>query len=165
MRPFPSAAMRAATAAMIGSAMIAGCAASPDPSTLGRLSWMVGCWRSADGINTQVWSAPAGSVMFGHAVTMNGDQLSFFEQSRIDLRAPKAAYTSSPDGLRPITFTEPAPPAATDQASLSVRFENAAHSYPQAITYRSLGRAGLAATVSMLDGSRPVDYVWERCKS
>lgn len=103
--------------------------------------------------------------MFGHAVTMNGDQLSFFEQARIDLRSQRAAYTSSPDGLRPITFTEPAPPQTAEQASLSVRFENAAHSYPQAITYRSLGRAGLGATVSMVDGSRPVEYVWERCKS
>ncbi len=165
MRSFPSAALRASAAAMIGSAMIAGCAASPDPATLGRLGWMVGCWRSADGINTQVWSAPAGSVMFGHAVTMNGDQLSFFEQARIDLRAPRAAYTSSPDGLRPITFTEPTPPAAAEPASLSVRFENSGHSYPQAITYRSLGRAGLAATVSMLDGTRPVEYLWEPCKS
>ena len=106
--------------------------------------------------------------MFGHAVTMNGDQLAFFEQARIDLRGQSAVYTSSPDGLRPISFTEPTPTAGATGADgmiAMVRFENAGHSYPQAITYRSAGRAGLAATVSMLDGSRPVEYAWERCKS
>ena len=119
---------------------------------------MVGCWRSADGMNQEVWSAPLGNVMFGYATTMQGGALAFFEQSRIDLRAARAAYTASPDGQRPVVFTEtPAGVAG------SVTFENPEHDYPQRITYH-VTKKGLAATISKVDGSRVTEYAWTKCK-
>src|SRR5215813_3724786 len=87
---------------------LAACTSGPKPETLGGLGFMVGCGVSADGLNREVWSAPAGNVMFGYATTMQGPELSFFEQSRIDLRQAQATYTASPDGQRPVVFTEPA---------------------------------------------------------
>jgi hypothetical protein len=45
-----------------------------------------------------------------------------------------------------------------------VVFENASHDYPQRINYRPDGRNRLAATISLLDGGRPVEYRWERCE-
>lgn len=102
---------------------------------------------------------PRGGLMFGHATTMQGGSLAFFEQSRIDLRNPRATYTASPDGQRPVVFTEPALSAAD-----TVTFENGDHDYPQRIAYRKT-RDGLAATISLLDGSRPTQYAWERCEA
>ena len=45
----------------------------------------------------------------------------------------------------------------------SVRFENADHDFPQRIFYRQPKKGELAATISRLDGSRPVNYAWVEC--
>ena len=155
--------LRLAAAAVIGVAALAACATGPQEAP-GRLGFMVGCWQSkpdADGrVNKEVWSAPQGGIMFGWATATLGSQLASFEQSRIDLRGTRAAYTASPEGQRPVIFTEAAPdPAAPRNA---VRFENAEHDYPQRIFYRANG-SDLVATISKLDGSRPVEYAWSRC--
>ena len=149
---------RPAAIAFLGATALASCGSGPDPETLGRLGFMVGCWRSADGVNQEVWSAPMGNVMFGYATTMQGGALAFFEQSRIDLRAARAAYTASPDGQRPVVFTE-----APAGVAGSVTFENAEHDFPQRITYRTT-KTGLGATISKLDGSRATQYAWTKCK-
>jgi hypothetical protein len=141
------------------------CASNPkqDP---GRFGFMLGCWQSADGVNKEVWSYPEGGIMFGYATTTRDGGLATWEQSRIDQRASRASYTASPEGQRPITFVE-APQAASSGGDVlvqtSVTFENGDHDYPQRIQYRKTEQ-GLAATISKLDGSRPVDYSWARCK-
>ena len=145
--------------AALGALALGACSSGPTPEQLGRLGFMVGCWASADGANQEIWSMPRGGLMFGYATTMQGGKLAFFEQSRIDIRNARAAYTASPDGQRPVVFTEPA--AATPDV---VVFENAEHDYPQRITYRKT-KSGLAATISRLDGSRPTQYAWGPCKN
>jgi hypothetical protein len=45
-----------------------------------------------------------------------------------------------------------------------VTFENPQHDYPQRISYRA-ERGGLAATISRIDGTRPVQYAWSRCRN
>jgi hypothetical protein len=147
-----------------------GASAAPKPDPRGPLAWMVGCWRSQDGVNTEEWSPSLGGVMFGHATTIKDGQLAYFEQTRIELRRGRAIYTASPDGQRPIDFVEapaaheaPLPKGAKTPPP-SITFENPDHDYPQRITYRSLGNKGLAATISKLDGSQPVEYVWVVCK-
>ncbi len=147
---------------------IGACASGPDPATAGRLAFMTGCWISADGANQEVWSLPRGGVMFGYATTMQGAQLGFFEQSRIDLRQPMAAYTASPDGQRPVIFSEATmtptiTPNGKPIAATSVTFENPEHDYPQRISYRAT-KKGLEATISRMDGQRPTNYSWVRCK-
>ena len=150
--------IRIAFIASLGAAALGACASGPSKDELGRLGFMVGCWASPDGANQEEWSIPRGGVMFGYATTMQGGVLSFFEQSRIDLRNTRAAYTASPDGQRPVVFIEPAPQAAPD----TITFENGDHDYPQRITYRKT-KDGLAATISLLDGSRPTQYAWKAC--
>lgn len=120
---------------------------------------MVGCWRSADAMNEEVWSMPMGNMMFGYATTMQGGALAFFEQTRIDLRQARATYTASPDGQRPVVFTE----TATRGVAGMVTFENPEHDYPQRIAYRQT-KTGLAATISKVDGSRVTEYAWTKCK-
>ena len=141
--------------------MLAACASNPkqDP---GRFGFMIGCWQSADGVNKEVWSYPEGGIMFGYGTTTRDGAMTTWEQSRIDIRPSRSTYTASPEGQRPITFVE-APNSATATApASSVVFENGDHDFPQRIEYRA-AKEGLAATISKLDGSRPVQYVWERC--
>lgn len=143
---------------------LAACASNPkqDP---GRLGFMIGCWQSPDGVNKEVWSYPEGGIMFGYATTTREGAMTTWEQSRIDLRAARAGYTASPEGQRPVTFVEAPAAAATGEllVQTSVTFENGDHDYPQRIQYRRTDQ-GLAATISKLDGSRPVEYAWARCK-
>jgi hypothetical protein len=156
--------IRFISAAAIGALALGACSSGPKPDELGRLGFMVGCWASADGTNQETWSMPRGGLMFGHATTMQGGKLAFFEQSRIDLRGARAAYTASPDGQRPVVFTEPALYPTTPVAPNTVMFENPDHDYPQRIAYRAT-KKGLAATISRMDGSRPTEYAWQRCKN
>lgn len=141
------------------------CASNPkqDP---GRFGFMLGCWQSADGVNKEVWSYPEGGIMFGYATTTRDGGLATWEQSRIDQRATRATYTASPEGQRPVTFIEALPPPGETGNVLmqtSVTFQNGDHDYPQRIQYRQTEQ-GLGATISKLDGSRPVEYAWSRCE-
>ena len=161
-RPF-----RSAAAIAVAATALASCASGPDPDELGRLGFMVGCWQSnpdAQGrVNKEVWSAPQGGLMFGWATATQNGQVTSFEQTRIDLRGQRPTYIASPEGQRPVVFTEAAPDPLALAAPNSIRFENAEHDYPQRIFYRQLKKGELAATISRLDGSRPVNYAWVEC--
>jgi len=147
-----------ATVALVA---LGACASGPKRD-LGRLAFMVGCWKSADGVNLEVWSPPEGGLMFGYATTTRNGTLATFEQSRIDTRQSLAQYVASPEGQRPVVFLEKRDPLAL-VAPNTVTFENGDHDYPQRITYRGTDK-GLTANISLLDGSRPVAYAWERCE-
>jgi hypothetical protein len=155
--------LRPAAIALIGAAALAACSSGPDPNELGRFGFMVGCWQSkpdANGqVNKEVWSTPQGGLMFSWATATRGAELVSFEQTRIDLRGQRATYIASPEGQRPVVFTE-----AGTAAPNTVTFENPQHDYPQRISYR-VDKGGLAATISRMDGSRPVQYAWSRCKA
>lgn len=151
-------AKRTLSVALLAAAALASCTSAPDPKTMGRFAFMIGCWRSADGTNTEVWSAPSGGMMFGYATTMKGGALSYFEQTRIDMNKPKAVYTASPLGQRPTEFTEDGMGGMT-----GVTFAAPDHDYPQKISYRA-DKKNLVATTSLMDGSRPQEYRWAPCK-
>lgn len=162
----------ARAAAMSACALGLAATASAEPRDLGALSWMVGCWQSKDGANVEVWSPPVGGVMFGHATTSKDGALTFFEQARIDMRRDRFGYSVSPQGDRWVTFVSPpAPPPELDRKGRPLpgppvaTFENGANGYPQRIQYRSTGKRSLAATISNLDGSRAVEYAWEKCRN
>lgn len=140
---------------------LGGCASNPKMDS-GRFPFMIGCWQSADGANKEVWSYPEGGIMFGYATTKKDGTMTTWEQSRIDGRPSRATYTASPEGQRPITFVEVPGSVPATAAAGTVVFENGDHDYPQRIAYRAIEN-GLAATISKLDGARPVEYVWERC--
>jgi hypothetical protein len=154
--------LRPAAIALVGAAALAACASGPSADELGRFGFMVGCWQSkpdASGqVNKEVWSAPQGGLMFSWATATRGAELVSFEQTRVDLRGQRATYIASPEGQRPVVFTEAGPAAPN-----AVTFENPQHDYPQRISYRAT-RDGLAATISRVDGSRPVEYGWSRCR-
>ena len=146
---------------VLAAALAVGACASNPKSDPGRFPFMIGCWQSADGVNKEVWSYPEGGIMFGYATTTRDGAMTTWEQSRIDIRPSRSTYTASPEGQRPITFIE-TPNAAGTPPGTAVVFENGDHDYPQRIEYRAT-KDGLGATISKLDGSRPVEYLWERC--
>ncbi|OYX49302.1 MAG: hypothetical protein B7Y90_07825 [Alphaproteobacteria bacterium 32-64-14] len=163
--------MKLVSVAALGLAL-AGCASNPPPRDLGRLAFMVGCWTSpppvpaGQNLNLESWSPSESGLMFGYATTVKDGNLVTWEQSRIDLKSPRATYTASPEGQRAVIFVEvpQPPPAEGAPAPLpSVTFENGDHDYPQRIRYYKT-EAGLAASISKLDGSRPFNYSWVRCK-
>jgi hypothetical protein len=151
---------RSLAVAVLGMAALVSSASGAKPDPNGRFAFMVGCWRSADGVNTETWSASQGGVFFGYATTVQAGQLASFEQSRIDMRSTNAIYTVQPNGQRPTEFVE-----RQGGVPGGVAFENPNHDYPQRIIYRPGKKKNqLEATISMLDGSRPAEYAWARCK-
>lgn len=153
--------LKLVSAAALG-IVLAACASTPKRD-LGKLAFMVGCWKSADGVNLEVWSPPEGGIMFGYATTTKAGQLTTWEQSRIDIRPGRSIYSASPEGQRPTVFTEAAPDPLALVGPNQVSFVNPDHDYPQRITYRGT-KDGLAATISLMDGARPVSYAWARCE-
>ena len=161
---------RAAAGVLLGALAVSGCASGPNPEDDGRFFFMVGCWRSEDGVNQETWTSPIGGVLFGHAQRVEAGRLTFFEQSRIDTRTQPATLVVTPNGGRPVTFVEnpdfrPAPPAdgRRTRERPGAAFENADNDFPQRVAYRR-GEDGLEATVSQFDGSRASDLRWERCR-
>ena len=105
---------------------LSACASNPPPRDLGRLAFMVGCWTSpvpvapGENLNLEVWSPSESGLMFGYATTMKDGNLVTWEDSRIDLRNPRATYIASPEGQRAVMFVEaPQPPLAAVQRRLT----------------------------------------------
>ncbi len=151
---------------------LSACASNPPPRDLGRLAFMVGCWTSpqpapaGENLNLEVWSPSESGLMFGYATTVKDGALVTWEDSRIDLRNPRATYIASPEGQRAVIFVEapqPAPAEGAPPAAPSITFENGDHDYPQRISYYRT-ETGLAASISKLDGTRPFSYNWVPCK-
>lgn len=158
----------AAVAASMTLAAVEGANAKAPPNPYARFSWMEGCWISEDGANREEWTTAFGPLMYGHAEVTGADgKVTFFEQSRIDMRGPRAVYTVSPDGQAPIPFFEDdtaAPtPGADGKPMPQVVFTAPDRGYPQRIAYRT-DRKKLYATVSMMDGSQAANLEWKRCK-
>ncbi len=133
--------------------------AAPAAAQDSPLAWLSGCWGSEDGSAREVWSADEGGVLFGYGVQHDADgQVSSFEQLRIEADESGAlAYIASPNGAAPTRFV------SVLLTPNRARFTNAEHDYPQAIEYAREGDA-LAATISLIDGSNPVEYRWTRCE-
>lgn len=132
-------------------------AASP-AATVDDLAWLAGDWvREADGRWTEEsWTAPRGGVMLGHSRSGRGDALREFEFLRIVAGADGVpAYIAQPGGRAPVAF------ALVRRDGTSVTFENPAHDYPQRIHYVRDGDA-LTATIALIDGSRPMRWVYRR---
>lgn len=132
-------------------------AASP-AARVDDLAWLAGQWISeADGRWTEEsWTAPRGGVMLGHSRSGRGDALRAFEFLRIAAGADGVpAYIAQPGGRAPVAF------ALVQRDATSATFENAAHDYPQRITYARDGDT-MTATISLIDGSKPMLWTFRR---
>ena len=127
-------------------------------ATIDDLAWLAGNWtREADGRWTEEgWTAPRGGVMLGHSRSGIADRLREFEFLRVEAGADGVpVYLAQPGGGAPVAFR------LVQRTATSAMFENPAHDYPQRIAYVRDGEQ-LTATISLIDGSRPMRWVYRR---
>jgi hypothetical protein len=146
--------MRRAWLACLALAGCAGVPAAPDGEDH-PLAWMSGCWVNAGGDYREVWSAPDHGYLFGYALSLNGEDVVFFEQTRI---TPGEMFTMDayPGGSGPSPFPE------AERGETSITFANPDHDYPQRIHYERKGDR-MTAEISLIDGSKAQDFSFRRC--
>ena len=132
-------------------------AASP-AATVDDLAWLAGQWsrEESERWTEESWTAPRGGVMLGHSRSGRGDSLRDFEFLRVQAGTDGIpAYIAQPGGGAPVAFR------LVRRDGRSATFENASHDYPQRIQYARDGET-LTATISLIDGSKPIRWVYRR---
>ncbi|MFK8053810.1 MAG: DUF6265 family protein [Woeseiaceae bacterium] len=120
------------------------------------LAWFVGCWQTGDGETIERWELAADTLLFGSNVLFSDEQVSFFEQMRIEIDGESATFFAHPMGRAPTPFV------AVDQSSQSLVFENGESDFPQRIHYWRDGPR-LNAEISLLDGTKKRRWVFQHC--
>lgn len=119
------------------------------------LDWLTGCWQTKSGEIREVWSESEDGYYFGYSVVMQGKQVVFFEQMRID-PGPSPIFNAYPSGLGPSAFP------ASETANSSITFANPDHDYPQKIRYARDGD-NLNAVISRIDDSAQRHFNYRPC--
>lgn len=127
------------------------------PSRLDALSWMAGCWDSAEGSASadECWLERRGNVMMGFHVDVFGNGRVFFEYLRIVEEADAVNYLASPMGGEPTAFR------LVESDGHRAVFENPQHDWPQRITYWREGNSLHARAEGLDETSRKATWVWE----
>ena len=116
------------------------------------LDWLIGCWVTPDGSAQEVWVADSDGGLSGFSVSIADNKVSFYETLTIRPGDDgPLVYTAHPSGQSTTSFT------ATEVSETSALFVNPDHDYPQRIRYTRVADR-LQATISLLDGSRPVSF-------
>jgi hypothetical protein len=122
------------------------------------LDWLIGCWMTPDGSAQEVWVADSDGGLSGFSVSVADNKVSFYETLTIRPGSDGAlVYTAHPSGQASTSFT------ATEITENGVTFVNPDHDYPQQIRYTRVS-GSLQATISLLDGSRPVSFDKVACE-
>ena len=141
---------------MFGLLMLAQVAsATPAPMP----AFLAGCWeegRSDQGWTEECWTRNRGGLMIGSGRDGKADSVRHWEWMRIE-RATDGSVTfyGSPKGAAPVPFR------ATAGDERSITFVNAAHDYPQRVSY-TLKDDVLEAEISLADGSKPNRWSYRR---
>lgn len=130
-------------------------AAAPTPMP----AFLAGCWeekRAELAWTEECWTSARGGLMIGSGRDGKGDSVRHWEWMRIERAADgTVTFFGSPKGAAPVPFK------ATAGDGNSITFVNAAHDYPQRVTYR-LTKSGLDAETSLADGSKPNRWRYRR---
>jgi len=140
---------------MISHILFAAAAAAQAPALP---AFMTGCWDLFEGDHwtQECWMEPKAGLMLGASREGHGDRLSSWEQMRIE-RAPDETITfyASPGGHAPVPFK------ASQTSATTIEFTNAAHDYPQRLSYE-LKDGQLLAEISLIDGTKPTRWTYKR---
>lgn len=128
-----------------------------DATLLPKLAWLAGTWVMKDGDKTteEHWRPLQGTTLLGTSHLFDAKQTRFFEFLRITLERGTIAYIAQPGGAAPTAFP------LVQLTDTTMVFENAKHDFPQRIRYAKTA-AGVTATISLLDGSKAMDYVFTK---
>lgn len=152
---------------MIGLLLWAAAAAAPAPAAaapdMRSLGWLTGHWRTATdplasgpAWTEEIWSSTEGGMMLGLSRTHGAYRIRAWEFMRIAREEDGGAlFYGSPNGAPPVAFK-----LVRASAGEAV-FENPKHDFPQRIVYR-LDGAELVATVSLIDGAKPMSWRFRR---
>lgn len=116
---------------------------------------MTGCWqgRTAGGSTIEEqFTTTTNNLMLGMTRYLRDGATRSFEFHMIGNVAEGSHLIPHPGGKASVTFTE------KERAADRVVWENAAHDYPQRISYTRVSPDSLVARIEMMDGSRPAEY-------
>lgn len=128
-----------------------------DPALLQKLAWLSGTWVLQEGDKTteEHWRPLQGTTLLGTSHSFDTKRTTFFEYLRITAMKGSIAYIAMPGGAAPTVFQ-----LAKLEDGVMV-FENEKHDYPQRIRYEKT-TAGMTATISLIDGTKPTAYVFQK---
>lgn len=115
-----------------------------------QLKWIIGCWsmETARGeIISERWTRASRDTLTGISRTVKDDAQVGSETMHIFSRADALIFAALPSGQTYTEFT------ATHVGADSVVFENAAHDFPQRISYRITGDSLHALVSGAMNGS------------
>lgn len=125
------------------------------------LSWLSGAWMQKGAEERwaeEYWTPPRGHIMIGAGLSGQGKSTRGFEHMRIVADGEgRIAFYGMPGGAPAVAFR------MVQQKPGHIIFENAAHDFPQRVSYRLNGKQ-LIATVSKIDGSSAESWTYERPK-
>ena len=131
-------------------------AQAPPRPAIDAAAWLAGCWvqESATRRIDEQWMAPHGGAMLGMSRTVANGRVVEWEFLQIRQTDSGLAYVVKPSGQPEATFL------LASAAEGELRFENAAHDFPQRIIYRRQPDATLLARIEgTRDGKqRAVDF-------
>jgi hypothetical protein len=119
--------------------------------------WMTGAWSRADSESwaDEYWTSPRAGIMIGASRSGEGEKLQFWEHMRIVCEADgRLAFWAIASDQIPVRFV------VTQKTAKEIVFENPTHDYPQRIRYWREGKE-LKAQISLIDGSKPVEFSFE----
>ena len=146
----------------IAAASLAG--AAPALAQEAPLEWLRGAWCTdpdAKGRRTcETWEDDGKGALAGlsQAQAANGGPVETLERMRITAEPNRLVFHADPTGQEGGDFY-----AVGAQRPLAVRFENAAHDYPQVVRYWREGEL-LLAEISLADGGKPVRWTFRRVR-
>jgi ABC-type sugar transport system substrate-binding protein len=129
-------------------------AAAPMPMP----SFLAGCWQlqSGDRWTEECWTTARGGLMIGSGREGQADRVRNWEWMRIERGADgSVSFYGSPKGAPPVAFR------ATEAGPDRITFINAAHDFPQRVSYVRT-TTGLDAEVSLADGTKPMRWSYRR---
>ncbi len=117
-----------------------------------------GCWQSEDGLSREVWTQDSSAWLFGYSANHQEDgRVTFFEHMRIEPHEGGQVLVVTGSKGDVVEFTREDTGAANEY-----QFVNAAHDYPQVITYSpSPGR--LDAHISLMNGEKRSEFLKRAC--
>ena len=133
-------------------------AAATDIAPAPMPAFLTGCWEKVDGTSwtQECWMEPRGGLMLGAAREGTGETIKVWEQMTIERGAGGAlTFYASPRGQGRTPFR------AEHVSATEIRFVNAANDYPQRIRY-ALKEGRIEAEISLLDGSKPTQWIYRR---
>ncbi len=126
-----------------------------------QLDWLTGHWEQVDGDRwtEEIWTKPHGGRMLGVGWSGKGPTPQSFEHMRIEPdRDGTPVFLGSPSGGKPTPFR------MVRRTATAIVFENAAHDFPQRISY-TLERGTLSAEASRIDGSNKQSWTYRKVET